>query len=262
MLLVAEVLGVKPHDEAVDAFALIEGAMNAMDIKSMLPSLAHHVEIAEVDKELNRGDQILVRTAGRNEVFHHGIFIGRLPGVLEDKNLVVDFWGPPKEGKHGARIRLRTLTEFITMPRQRAAQLAVMRWKRDTQDLREFTATLALTLHKDLKDCSGLYHLLNSNCSHFATWCRTLRAMDPPTHEQVAKMQNCYWDVLEENAELKTSVLEKDEIIARLRRQLNTANHKSLMFFAGQSMQGAVGVTLAMQTIPAGLWRPRARSAR
>eukprot|EP00798_Chlamydomonas_sp_ICE-L_P027054 gene27054-biopygen799 len=175
MLLVAEVLGVKPHDEAVDAFALIEGAMNAMDIKSMLPSLAHPVEKAEVDKELNRGDQILVRTAGRNEVFHHGIFIGRLPGVLEDKNLVVDFWGPPKEGKHGARIRLRTLTEFITMPRQRAAQLAVMRWKRDTQDLREFTATLALTLHKDLKDCSGLYHLLNSNCSHFATWCRTLR---------------------------------------------------------------------------------------
>eukprot|EP00798_Chlamydomonas_sp_ICE-L_P002662 gene2662-biopygen8687 len=175
MLLVAEVLGVKPHDQAVDAFALIEGAMNAMDIKSMLPSLAHPVEIAEVDKELNRGDQILVRTAGRKEVFHHGIFIGRLPEVLEDKNLVVDFWGPPKEGKHGARIRLRTLTEFITMPRQRAAQLAVMRWKRDTQDLREFTATLALTLHKDLKDCSGLYHLLNSNCSHFATWCRTLR---------------------------------------------------------------------------------------
>eukprot|EP00798_Chlamydomonas_sp_ICE-L_P027013 gene27013-biopygen8405 len=226
MLLVAEVLGVKPHDEAVDAFALIEGAMNAMDIKSMLPSLAHPVEIAEVDKELNRGDQILVRTAGRKEVFHHGIFIGRLLGVLEDKNLVVDFWGPPKEGKHGARIRLRTLTEFITMPRQRAAQLAVMRWKRDTQDLREFTATLALTLHKDLKDCSGLYHLLNSNCSHFATWCRTLRAMDPPTREQVAKLQNCYWDVLEENAELKTSVLEKDELIARLRRQLNTANHK------------------------------------
>eukprot|EP00798_Chlamydomonas_sp_ICE-L_P008868 gene8868-biopygen2768 len=164
----------KPHDESVDAFALIEGAMNAMDMKSMLPSLAHPVEIAEVDKELNRGDQILVRTAGRKEVFHHGVFIGRLPGVLEDKNLVVDFWGPPKEGKHGARIRLRTLTEFITMPRQRAAQLAVMRWKRDTQDLREFTATLALTLHKDLKDCSGLYHLLNSNCSHFATWCRTL----------------------------------------------------------------------------------------
>eukprot|EP00798_Chlamydomonas_sp_ICE-L_P008934 gene8934-biopygen2842 len=154
MLLVAEVLGVKPHDEAVDAFALIEGAMNAMDIKSMLPSLAHPVEIAEVDKDLNRGDQILVRTAGRKEVFHHGIFIGHLPGVLEEKNLVVDFWGPPKEGKHGARIRLRTLTEFITMPRQRAAQLAVMRWKRDTQDLREFTATLALTLHKDLKDCS------------------------------------------------------------------------------------------------------------
>eukprot|EP00798_Chlamydomonas_sp_ICE-L_P008959 gene8959-biopygen2862 len=155
MLLVAEVLGVKPHDEAVDAFALIEGAMNAMDINSMLPSLAHPVEIAEVDKELNRGDQILVRTAGRKEVFHHGIFIGRLHGVLEDKNLVVDFWGPPKEGKHGARIRLRTLTEFITMPRQRAAQLAVMRWKRDTQELREFTATLALTLHKDLKECSG-----------------------------------------------------------------------------------------------------------
>eukprot|EP00798_Chlamydomonas_sp_ICE-L_P024912 gene24912-biopygen19336 len=50
--------------------------------------------------------------------------------------------------------------------------------------------------------------------------------MDPPTREQVAKLQNCYWDVLEENAELKTSVLEKDELIARLRRQLNTANHK------------------------------------
>jgi hypothetical protein len=162
-------VGVKSHDEGVDA--LIEGAMNAM-----LPSLAHPVEIAEMDKELHQGDQILVRAVGSNEVFHHGIFIGRLPGVLEDKNLVVDFWGPPKEGKHGARIRLRTLTEFITMPRQRAAQLVVVRWKGDTQDLREFTATLALTFHKELKnDCSGLYHLLGSNCGHFATWCRTLR---------------------------------------------------------------------------------------
>jgi len=50
--------------------------------------------------------------------------------------------------------------------------------------------------------------------------------MDHPTREQVAKLQNYYWDVLEENAELKTSVMEKDELIARLRRQMNTANHK------------------------------------
>jgi len=50
--------------------------------------------------------------------------------------------------------------------------------------------------------------------------------MDHPTREQVAKLQNSYWDVMEENAELKTSVMEKDEIIARLRRQMNTANHK------------------------------------
>ncbi len=50
--------------------------------------------------------------------------------------------------------------------------------------------------------------------------------MNPPSREQVARLQNGYWDLLEENAELKTSVLEKDELIARLRRQLNVLEVK------------------------------------
>ena len=43
---------------------------------------------------------------------------------------------------------------------------------------------------------------------------------------QIAILQNMYWDLLKENAELKTSIIEKDELIGRLRRELNAANHK------------------------------------
>lgn len=50
---------------------------------------------------------------------------------------------------------------------------------------------------------------------------------------QITVLHNMYWDLLEENAELKTSIIEKDELLAqkdgllaRLRRELNAANHK------------------------------------
>jgi hypothetical protein len=48
----------------------------------------------------------------------------------------------------------------------------------------------------------------------------------PARPSQITLLQNMYWDLLEENAELKTSIIEKDELIARLRRELNAANHK------------------------------------
>jgi hypothetical protein len=45
------------------------------------------------------------------------------------------------------------------------------------------------------------------------------------TREQVIQILQHDW-LCEENAELKTTVQEKDELVARLRRQLNVANHK------------------------------------
>ena len=63
------------------------------------------------------------------------------------------------------------------------------------------------------------------------------RAMATPNHQQFALLHNKYWELREENEELKIIVqekvdliarlrLEKDELIARLRRDLNVANHK------------------------------------
>eukprot|EP00798_Chlamydomonas_sp_ICE-L_P003208 gene3208-biopygen20963 len=173
MLLVAKILGVKSEGADSDVFALMEGAMNVMGIHNLLPQSARRVDIAEVATELLSGDQILTRTAGSNERFHHGIFVGPISGVQGGKNLVVDFWGSQDAGKQEAKIRLRTLGEFMAVPGW--PELAVMCWDSDTPELREFSAALALGLHRDLQDCSGLYHLLGRNCDHFATWCRTLR---------------------------------------------------------------------------------------
>ena len=61
--------------------------------------------------------------------------------------------------------------------------------------------------------------------------------METPNHQQFALLHNKYWELREENEELKITVqekddliarlrLEKDELIARLRRDLNAANHK------------------------------------
>lgn len=49
--------------------------------------------------------------------------------------------------------------------------------------------------------------------------------MTTPTREQVIQILQNDW-LCEENSELKTIVQEKDELVARLRRQLNVANHK------------------------------------
>jgi len=173
MLLVAKILGVKSEGADSDVFALMEGAMNVMGIHNLLPQSARRVDIAEVATELLYGDQILIRTAGSKQRFHHGIFVGPISGVQGGKNLVVDCWGSQDAGKQEAKIRLRTLGEFMAVPGW--PELAVMCWDSDTPELREFSAALALGLHRDLQDCSGLYHLLGRNCDHFATWCRTLR---------------------------------------------------------------------------------------
>lgn len=44
--------------------------------------------------------------------------------------------------------------------------------------------------------------------------------------ERIVLWQNRYWDLLDENAELKIQILEKNEKIAELRRELNAANSK------------------------------------
>eukprot|EP00798_Chlamydomonas_sp_ICE-L_P003644 gene3644-13723_t len=44
--------------------------------------------------------------------------------------------------------------------------------------------------------------------------------------QQIALWQNEYFDLRDENAELKTQVLEKNEQIAQLRREVNAANKK------------------------------------
>eukprot|EP00798_Chlamydomonas_sp_ICE-L_P001496 gene1496-biopygen14353 len=116
MLLVAKILGVKSEGADSDVFALMEGAMNVMGIHNLLPQSARRVDIAEVATELLSGDQILIRTAGSKERFHHGIFVGPISGVQGGKNLVVDFWGSQDAGKQEAKIRLRTLGEFMAVP--------------------------------------------------------------------------------------------------------------------------------------------------
>eukprot|EP00798_Chlamydomonas_sp_ICE-L_P010726 gene10726-biopygen10824 len=116
MLLVAKILGVKSEGADSDVFALMEGAMNVMGIHNLLPQSARRVDIAEVATELLYGDQILIRTAGSKQRFHHGIFVGPISGVQGGKNLVVDCWGSQDAGKQEAKIRLRTLGEFMAVP--------------------------------------------------------------------------------------------------------------------------------------------------
>eukprot|EP00798_Chlamydomonas_sp_ICE-L_P002115 gene2115-biopygen12155 len=116
MLLVAKILGVKSEGADSDVFALMEGAMNVMGIHNLLPQSARRVDIAEVATELLSGGQILIRTAGSKERFYHGIFVGPISGVQGGKNLVVDFWGSQDAGKQEAKIRLRTLGEFMAVP--------------------------------------------------------------------------------------------------------------------------------------------------
>eukprot|EP00798_Chlamydomonas_sp_ICE-L_P026642 gene26642-biopygen3067 len=116
MLLVAKILGVKSEGADSDVFALLEGAMNVMGIHNLLPQSARRVDIAEVATELLSGDQILIRTAGSKQRFHHGIFVGPISGVQGGKNLVVDCWGSHDACKQEAKIRLRTLGEFMAVP--------------------------------------------------------------------------------------------------------------------------------------------------
>jgi len=180
--LLASTLDLEVTDgDDVDLFALLEAALTKLGIKSLLPHNAQHVDIAEMSDELSRGDHIVVRSAGSNAVFHHGIYIGPYTpqgeavggAAAKPKKYVVDMFGEPHEGKQGARLRLRTMEEFI---RTKAfPELAVIRYSNDTQVARDRSASLALHTQHKLGDCTGLYNLLGFNCSHFATWCRTMR---------------------------------------------------------------------------------------
>jgi hypothetical protein len=176
--LLASALEVQLADsDEVDPFALLEAALTKLGIKFILPHSAQHVNITELSDELSRGDHIVVRSAGSNEVFHHGIYIGPYTppggrGETKPRKYVVDMFGETHEGSAGASLRLRTMEEFL---RTRGfPELAVIRYSEDTQAARDRSADLALSTQQ-LHDCKGLYHLLGFNCNHFATWCRTLR---------------------------------------------------------------------------------------
>ncbi len=51
--------------------------------------------------------------------------------------------------------------------------------------------------------------------------------MSSQAEQRIVLLQNGYWDLLDENAELKTQILEKNEQIAQLRRELNAATNKA-----------------------------------
>jgi hypothetical protein len=162
------------NGDEVDCFTVIEAALTKLGIKSILPCNAQHVGIAELSDELSRGDHIVMRLAGSNAVFHHGIYIGPYTphgeaDAVKPKKYVVDMFG---EDKQSASLRLRTMDEFI---RNGYPDLAVIRYSNDTQAARDRSADLALRTQYELHDCTGLYNLLGFNCNHFATWCRTMR---------------------------------------------------------------------------------------
>eukprot|EP00798_Chlamydomonas_sp_ICE-L_P011818 gene11818-16_t len=171
MQLLAEALDVAPTD---NSWELLEKALTACGIKVLLPKAAEHVDIVRWHRVLKRGDHLLVRRDTLNEVFHHAIFVGEKMnnGNLDD--YVVDMHGFTKED---AKIRLRTLQEFLTI--KGGAELAVLRYYNDNDDKRERSARLAEESYKRLANCTGLYNLLNCKCDHFATWCRTMRGSNP-----------------------------------------------------------------------------------
>jgi hypothetical protein len=169
--LLAKTLGVELRD-AVDPFAVLEAALTHLGVKSVLPIDAKPVGIRE---SLDPGSHIVVRAAGSNAVFHHGIYIGPYTpeGAVGEDEYVIDMYGAPDEGKRGARLRLRPMSKFINM--KGFPELAVVRYAADTPAVRERTVALALMAQSTLGDCTGLYNLLGCNCNHFATWCRTMR---------------------------------------------------------------------------------------
>lgn len=50
--------------------------------------------------------------------------------------------------------------------------------------------------------------------------------MNSQADQQLALWQNAYWEVRDENTELKTQITEKNEQISQMRRELNVANNK------------------------------------
>jgi hypothetical protein len=184
------------------------------------------VGIAELSDELSRGDHIVVRSAGSNAVFHHGIYIGPYTpqgGVdaAKPKKFVVDMFGEPHEGKQGASLRLRTMDEF--MRTKGFPELAVIRYSNDTQAARDRSACLALRTQHELCDCTGLYHLLGFNCNHFATWCRTMRWVTA--------------DVTAANAQAHAATCRLQPLKSPLSKTLHIFEGKSQINMAGTSTQ-------------------------
>jgi predicted nucleic acid-binding Zn-ribbon protein len=50
--------------------------------------------------------------------------------------------------------------------------------------------------------------------------------MSSQPDQRIVLLQSILWDLRDENSELKTQILEKNEQIAQLRRHLNAANSK------------------------------------
>ena len=174
--LLAKALNVAPDASGnVRPFDVVEQAMTTLGIMVLLPSNAKHVDIGEWHRKLRRGDHVIVRSANSNEVFHHAIYIGPYnpPGQDKEHEYVVDMYGEPQDGKHGASLRLRKMSQFLKT--KGYPELAALEYSNDTPAARDCTAGLALLAHAELRDVKGLYNLLDCNCDHFATWCRTMR---------------------------------------------------------------------------------------
>jgi hypothetical protein len=165
--------GVEPQP-----FEVLEHALTTLGIRVLLPSNATRIEIGEWHRKLTRGDHVIVRSAGSNEVFHHAIYIGPYtpPGQDTESDYVVDMFGDLQDGKRGASLRLRKMSKFLKVKGH--PELAVLQYSGDTPAARDCTAALALLVQAQLGDVKGLYNLLGCNCDHFATWCRTMRCVE------------------------------------------------------------------------------------
>jgi hypothetical protein len=173
--LLAEVLEVPPppcDDDTVAPFDVLEHAMATLGITVELPCNATPVAVGEWHRKLRRGDHIVVRSAGSNEVFHQAIYIGpHTPPGQEESDYVVDMLDEPhEEGKQGPGLRLRSMTRF--MKTRGHPELAVIEYSGDTPVARDCTAHLALTVQAQLSNVEGLYHVLGCDCENFAAWCR------------------------------------------------------------------------------------------
>ena len=134
----------------------------------LTPVSAFDVNLADWHGHIQRGDHIIVRDNSHDPIEHHAIFCGRQGDG--GPTMIADMWG---ENKETARIRLRPFGDLL----KGRSQLLVVRYDADKSSpiWREFSCAFAVDWAKFDGD-RELYSVLNNNCDHFATFCRTFRS--------------------------------------------------------------------------------------